>query len=272
MTSIPALSDMEAVILCGGLGTRLREETEFKPKPMVEIGGRPILWHIMQRYARYGVRRFVLCLGYKGDSIRDYFLNFRHYNSDFTVRLSTSDVMSHGSGKIPDWEVVLAETGENTMTGSRISRAMQHIKNDQFFVTYGDGVADVDIGSLYQSHLSAGKWATLTSVRPASRYGEITISDKGIVEYFMEKPQVSEGSINGGYFVFNKETFRKFGPANPIKEQNVFLEKDILTKLAEANQLFAYRHEGFWQCMDTYREMQLLNDAWNAGNAPWILP
>lgn len=270
MTAVPAIQDMEAVILCGGLGTRLREETEFKPKPMVEIGGRPILWHIMQRYASFGVRRFILCLGYKGDSIRDYFLNFRHYNADFTVRLNSGDVMNHGNTKLPDWEVVLAETGENTMTGSRIAHVMPHIRGDMFFATYGDGVSDVDILSLYQAHLSARKMATMTAVYPPSRYGEITTDENGTVQYFMEKPQVSEGAINGGFFVFSKDVFRKFGPANAMKEPNVFLEKDILTKLSEAQQLWAYRHEGYWQCMDTYREMQMLNDLWNTGNAPWV--
>lgn len=268
MRRYPEINQMEAVILCGGLGTRLREETEFKPKPMVEIGGYPILWHIMQRYAKFGVRRFVLCLGYKGNAIRDYFLNFRHYNSDFAVNLRSRDIMGL-DGDVPDWEVVLAETGDTTMTGSRIARAMRHVRGDHFFATYGDGVANVDIGALYETHKRCGTLATLTAVNPPSRYGEIKMHEDGTVDYFIEKPQMGAGMINGGFFVLSKEMFRRFGPADPMEDSQVFLEKDMLSALVAEKQLSAYTHGGYWQCMDTYREMQLLNELWAAGEAPW---
>lgn len=258
---------MEAVILCGGLGTRLREETEFKPKPMVEIGGYPIVWHIMRRYAMFGVRRFILCLGYKGNIIRDYFLNYRCYHSDFTVNLKFGSVDIHGRD-VEDWEIVLADTGENTQTGSRIARALPHIKNERFFATYGDGVAKIDINALYQHHTKKKLLATLTAVHPSSRYGEIKIED-GHVNYFAEKPQVTRDAINGGYFVFEKEVFRKYGPADPFKQPDVFLETGILEALANDQQLAAYQHGDFWQCMDTFREMQMLNRMWEEGNAPW---
>lgn len=261
------IAEMEAVILCGGLGTRLREETEFKPKPMVEIGGKPIVWHIMNRYAKYGVKRFILCLGYKGDIIRDYFLNYRSYHSDITVNLKTGSTLVHNEID-DDWEIVLAETGELTQTGSRLARIIPHIKNDTFFATYGDGVAEIDIEALYQFHQSKNTLATLTAVHPSSRYGEIKI-ENGNVNYFAEKPQVTQDAINGGYFVLQKSLFNLYGPSNPIKENDVFLETGILEKLANDKQLSAYQHKGFWQCMDTYREMQLLNKLWDSGDAPW---
>lgn len=263
-----ALHQMEAVILCGGLGTRLREETEFKPKPMVEIGGHPIVWHIMRRYAMFGVRRFILCLGYKGDSIRDYFLNYRCYHSDFTVHLKKGDVEIHDQVNVEDWEIVLAETGLHTQTGSRIARALQHVRNPTFFATYGDGVARIDIKKLFEHHQQKGKLATLTAVHPSSRYGEIKI-ENGQVNYFAEKPQVTRDAVNGGYFVFEKDAIRQFGPADPFVQHDVFLETGILEQLANSGQLSAYQHHDFWQCMDTYREMQLLNRLWDEGNAPW---
>lgn len=261
------LSQMEAVILCGGLGTRLREETEFKPKPMVEIGGYPIVWHIMKRYAQFGVRRFILCLGYKGDIIRDYFLNYRYYHSDFTVNLKSGSVSVHDYQE-EDWDIVLAETGESTQTGSRICQVLPHIRGERFFATYGDGLAKINMNLLLSHHLERQRLATLTAVKPSSRYGEIKICN-GDVNYFAEKPQVTRGAINGGFFVFEKSLFQKYGPLDPIREPNCFLETDVLEHLARDHQLSAFELGDFWQCMDTYREMKLLNTLWQAGDAPW---
>ncbi len=260
----PAANGMQAVILCGGLGTRLREETEFKPKPMVEIGGRPILWHIMRHYRQYGVRDFVLCLGYKGDAIRDYFLNYKNYNQDLAIDLESGRIESlGGNGKASDWRVVMAETGDNTQTGSRLKKALRHVKGDRFFATYGDGVADVDLAKLLAYHEQNEQLATVTAVHPSSRFGELSI-DGGLVQAFQEKPQVTDGWINGGFFVFDSQAFDRF-PA----DQNLALETGLLEPLAEAKELAVYQHHGFWQCMDTFREMTLLNELWSSGNAPW---
>ncbi|MBL8697267.1 MAG: glucose-1-phosphate cytidylyltransferase [Alphaproteobacteria bacterium] len=256
-------SGLEAVILCGGLGTRLREETEYKPKPMVEIGGRPILWHIMKTYAAFGVRDFVLCLGYRGDRIRDYFLNYRHRQADLAVELSDSSVEVLGGGDVEDWRVVLADTGAETQTGGRIKRALRYVRGERFFATYGDGVADVDIGRLLAFHERAGRAATVTAVRPSSRYGEIVI-DAGVVRTFQEKPQVNDGWINGGYFVFERRAFDHVS-----MDPRLTLESDVIPDIVGRGDLAAYPHEGFWQCMDTYREMVLLNDLWARGQAPW---
>lgn len=258
------LRSLDAVILCGGLGTRLREETEFRPKPMVEIGGKPILWHIMRRYHKYGVRRFILCLGYKGDAIRDYFLNYRLRNADFSIGLKSHDVTVLSDETTEDWEVVLCETGDTTMTGGRIKRALHHVRSDDFFVTYGDGVADIDIGKLWNAHQTAGRLATVTAVHPSSRYGEIAVKNDAVL-HFAEKPQVHDGWINGGFFVFKRKAFQ-----NLSDEPGVVLESDVLPRLVENGQLGAYQHDGFWQCMDTYREMLLLNSLWESGNAPWL--
>jgi glucose-1-phosphate cytidylyltransferase len=258
------LHEMEAVILCGGQGTRLREETEFKPKPMVEIGGRPILWHIMRRYAKFGVRRFILCLGYKGEVIRDYFLRYRYRNADVVVSLRWNDVQILGDEPAEDWEVVLADTGDETMTGGRIRRALKHVKGERFFATYGDGVADVDVSNLLDTHMAGKRLATVTAVHPSSRYGEIDIRN-GSVASFYEKPQVTEGWINGGFFVFERAAFNDVGD-----HPGLVLESDVLPKLAELQQLSAYHHDGFWQCMDTYREMLMLNAIYAQGKAPWI--
>jgi glucose-1-phosphate cytidylyltransferase len=256
-------AELEAVILCGGQGTRLREETEFKPKPMVEIGGRPILWHIMRRYHRYGVRRFVLCLGYKGAVIRDYFLNYRQHQGDVTVQMGTGTVQFHSSAS-EDWEVVLADTGESTMTGGRMKQALRHVRGPAFFATYGDGVADIDLARLLEAHEKGGRLATVTAVHPSSRYGEIDLAH-GAVSTFAEKPQVTDGWINGGYFVFSRDAFREV-PDDP----GVVLEADVLPRLAASGQLTAFQHGGYWQCLDTYREMLALNQAWDQGRAPWL--
>jgi len=257
------LDGLAVVLLCGGLGTRLREETEFKPKAMVEIGGRPIMWHIMKHYRHYGARRFVLCLGYKGDVIREYFLNYPLYNSDFSVDFATGDVEPMSNECEEDWKVVLAETGRDTLTGSRIRRALRYIEGDTLLATYGDGVADIDLDRLLAHHRASGRLATVTAVRPSSRFGELSIDDN-LVTRFREKPQVAEGWINGGFFVFDKRAFDRVRP-----DENVPLEEAVLETLAGEGQLAVYKHHGFWQSMDTYREMTLLNEMWASGRAPW---
>lgn len=260
----PDLPDMEAIILCGGMGTRIREETETRPKPMIDIGGKPILWHIMKMYAAIGVRHFILCLGYKGDVIRDYFLNYRLRSSDFTVDLSTGAVELQNSGPSEDWRVTLLETGAMTNTGGRMKRACEKARNDTFFATYGDGVASVNLRALYDFHKASGKVATVTSVHPRARFGELEI-ENGVVTGFAEKPQTTSGSINGGFFVFEKSAF-----ADVSDDPNLSLENDILSNLSTSGCLGAYEHDGFWQCMDTYREMLALNEIWEQGNAPWL--
>lgn len=254
---------MKVAILAGGVGSRLSEETQTKPKPMVEIGGRPILWHIMRRYHRFGVRRFVLCLGYKGEAIRDYFLNYRLRRCDVTVRLRDHEVEVHGADDAEDWEVVLADTGDATMTGGRIKRALRHVRGERFFATYGDGVADIDVARLLAAHVDGGRLATVTAVHPSSRYGEIDVGH-GVVRTFSEKPQVADGWINGGFFVFERKAFDGVDDA-----PGVVLETDVLPPLAARGELSAYQHDGFWQCMDTYREMVMLNQLWERGDAPW---
>jgi len=257
------LHEMTAVILCGGMGTRLREETEFKPKPMVEIGGRPILWHIMKHYAHFGVRNFVLCLGYRGDVIRDYFLNYQVRNCDFAVDLRTGGIETLSNGIAEDWRVVLAETGQDTLTGSRLRRVLPYLRGNSFFATYGDGLSDVDLDALLAHHRRSGRAATVTAVHPSSRYGELSIHG-GLVKSFHEKPQVTEGWINGGFMVFEHRAFDGLGPTD-----NVALETGVLEALARQGELAVYQHDGFWQSMDTYREMCLLNELWANGEAPW---
>lgn len=254
----------DVVILCGGLGTRLREETEFKPKPMVEVGNKPILWHIMKHYHQAGSANFILCLGYKGDVIRDYFLNYRRHNSDFAVDFGSGNIETLSNGFDEDWRVVLAETGKDTLTGARIRRALRYVRGDTFFATYGDGLSDVDLDALLAHHRQSGKLATVTAVHPSSRYGELAIAD-GMVKTFAEKPQTTSGWINGGFLVFEKAAFDRVR----LEDDSVSLEQGVLEYLAADNQLAVYQHPGFWQCMDTYREMQLLNEMWADGRAPW---
>jgi glucose-1-phosphate cytidylyltransferase len=260
-----AAKDLSVVILCGGLGTRLREETEFKPKPMVEIGGRPILWHIMKHYRHYGARHFVLCLGYKGEAIRDYFLNYPLRNADFEIDLATGAVETLSDRSEEDWRVVLAETGRDSLTGARMRQALRYVNGDLFFGTYGDGVSDIDLDRLLAHHVAGGKLATVTAVRPSSRFGELSISG-GLVRRFREKPQVTEGWINGGFFVFHRRALELVRPTD-----NVPLEEAVLEQLANQGQLAVYQHHGFWQSMDTFREMQLLNDMWASGRSPWAV-
>jgi glucose-1-phosphate cytidylyltransferase len=255
---------MKVVLLAGGLGTRLREETEFRPKPMVDVGGRPILWHIMKSYAHYGFTDFVVCLGYKGDVIRDYFLNYENRHRDVTVTLGSRDVDVLSNHEETGWRVTLAETGEKTLTGGRLRRVAPYLGREPFMVTYGDGVADIDIKRLVAFHEGHGKLGTITAVRPSSRFGEVVI-DRGVVQAFAEKPQVHAGWINGGFFVFQPEVL------DLLTGDHQSLEQSVLEKLTAMNQLAVYEHHGFWQCMDTYREMEFLNDLWARNRASWAV-
>jgi len=255
---------MKVVVLCGGLGTRLREETEFRPKPMVDIGGRPILWHIMKMYAHHGLRDFVLCLGYRGSMIKEYFLNYEAMNSDFRVCLGRkSQIQFMGAHQEQDFAVTLADTGLETMTGGRLKRVSRYLENDEtFLLTYGDGVSDVNIRALIDFHLSHGRLATVTSVSPVSRFGMLDIDSQGTVQRFAEKPQ-ADGSISAGFFVFNRKVL------DYLDGDNSILEREPLEKLAKQGELMAYRHRGFFYAMDTYREYQFLNELWAANQAPW---
>jgi glucose-1-phosphate cytidylyltransferase len=256
------MAPVQAVILCGGLGTRLSEETELRPKPMVEIGGKPILWHIMKTYSHYGIVDFILCLGYKGDQIRDYFLNYSTMNSD--VRVSVGDRSVEHLEAFHDeasWRVVMAETGPLTPTGGRIHRIGKYLTGDDFFVTYGDGVANVDLKAQLVFHRAQGKLATVTGVRPASRFGELRLRGD-LVSEFREKPQLEEGWINGGYFVFKRDALRYLKPDST-------LEGEPLEGLARDGQLAIFRHEGYWRPMDTMRERRALEEEWAGGHPAW---
>ncbi len=253
--------NIPVVILCGGMGTRLREETEYKPKPMVEIGGRPVLWHIMKLYAHYGFRRFILCLGYKGSVIKDYFLNYEAMSNDFSVHLGHQSRVTYQSDHAEqDFEVTLVDTGLRTMTGGRVKRIERFVDTDTFMVTYGDGLANLHIGDLVDYHFSHGKLATLTATRPPSRYGILDLQNSGQIGRFREKVQTDW--INGGFFVFNRRVF-------DYLDSECVLEQDPLERLAESSQLMGFRHEGFWIGMDTYREYEMLNQMWDAGVAAW---
>jgi glucose-1-phosphate cytidylyltransferase len=252
---------MKVVILCGGMGTRLAEETNVLPKPMVEIGGKPILWHIMNIYSHYGYNEFIIALGYKGDKIKEYFLNYRNLESDLTIELKTGNTtISPKCNR--DWTVHLVDTGLHTLTGGRIKRLTPLLKDEPFMVTYGDGVANVDIAKLVEFHKSKGKIATVTAVKPTARFGGIKFSDD-IVTDFEEKPQSGEGMINGGFFVFEPDIL------DMIEDDKTILERVPLHNLVMNNQLAAFRHEGFWQCMDTIREKQLLQNLWDSNEAQW---
>lgn len=251
---------MKVVILCGGQGTRLREETEIQPKPMVGIGGKPILWHIMNIYSFYGYNEFVLALGYKGEMIKEYFLNYCHHQSDLSIDLRTGKVTTVNNN-VKDWMVHLVDTGLNSMTGGRLHRLQKMLK-ETFMLSYGDGVSDVNIDNLLEFHKSHGKHATVTAVRPAARFGGINFNGDQVVE-FKEKPQTGEGWINGGFFVFEPAVF------NYLRGDETILEKDPLENLAKDGQLMAYKHYGFWQCMDTVRDRDVLEKIWQSGKAPW---
>jgi len=254
---------MKAVILCGGFGTRLREETEYKPKPMVDIGGYPIIWHIMNICSVHGIDDFVLALGYKGDVIKQYFLNYYHSTSDLTINLQDGSVNAKRNCQ-RDWRVRLVDTGQNTMTGGRIKRLKDYVGNETFLATYGDGVSDVDIKKVVEFHKSHGKLATVTAVRPSARFGGIAF-DGDRVKEFKEKPQTGEGWINGGFFIFEPSIF------DYISDDSTVLEQDPLEKLTKDGELMAYKHSGFWQCMDTMRDRELLQSLWDSGNPPWKL-
>jgi glucose-1-phosphate cytidylyltransferase len=254
---------MKVIILAGGFGTRLSELTEAIPKPMVSIGGRPIIWHVMRNYARFLHKDFYVALGYKAEIIKDYFLHYRSLNADFTVNLSTGSVSPHQIDDA-DWQVTLVQTGLESMTGGRVKRMQSFIGDEPFMLTYGDGVANIDIDALLAFHRSHGKMVTVTAVHPSARFGELLIeSDK--VKFFEEKPQMKGGWINGGYFVIQPEFF------DLIKNDETILERDPLEKVAKMGELMAFRHNGFWQCMDTKRDRDKLEDLWHPSNAPWII-
>ncbi|MDA5095736.1 glucose-1-phosphate cytidylyltransferase [Aliiroseovarius sp. KMU-50] len=256
---------MQVAILCGGLGTRIREETELKPKPMIEIGRRPILWHIMQYYSSFGHNDFVLCTGYKSDVIKQYFLNYRNFSQDIEIDLRADTVSNLEQTEVlPPWKIRIQNTGIHTQTGSRLKQAMQHVDDDLFLATYGDGVANIDISAVVAHHKQSGKLATVTAVRPSSRFGELAIEGNTVTS-FSEKPQTGQGWINGGFFVFHRSVFERL----PENQNDIELEKNVLEELSEQGELSVYRHDGFWQCMDTSREMELLETYWENGNAPW---
>ena len=253
---------MKAVILCGGLGTRLSEETQYKPKPMVEVGERPILWHIMKMYERHGVNDFVLALGYKGDVVKDYFLNYHARQSDLTVQLRGGKV-DYSNPTAEAWNVKLVDTGVATMTGGRLRRLEDLVRpTGTFMLTYGDGVANIDLGELLAFHRSHGRLATVTAVRPPVRFGDLRI-ERGRVVNFAEKPQAAEGWINGGFFVFEPGVF------DVIDGDATMLEREPLERLTRRGELMAFEHGGFWQCMDTLRDKTALDGLWASGNAPW---
>lgn len=253
---------MKVVILAGGLGTRMREETEFRPKPMVDIGGKPVLWHIMKNYAAHGHTEFVICAGYKGEQIKNYFYNYAASNMDFTVKLGDQEsVKFHGSHEESGWTVTVADTGLETPTGGRLRRISRHVEGEPFFCAYGDGIADVDISSLWDRHQSAGRLATVTVAKPESRFGIVNLNQHGVVESFLEKPVVAD-PVSIGFFVFNPEIL------SSLSDESV-LEELPLRTLAMRDELAAFEHTGFWQPMDTHREYQVLNSLWATGKAPW---
>ncbi|HMB96341.1 MAG TPA: glucose-1-phosphate cytidylyltransferase [Tepidisphaeraceae bacterium] len=253
---------MKVVILAGGMGTRFPEETDVKPKPMVEIGGKPILWHIMQHYSGYGFNEFVICLGYRGESVKRFMMEFAKLNSNMTVKLRSGDIMRHGEGAQCHWTVDLVDTGVNTETGGRIKRVREYIGNAPFMMTYGDGVCDVNLTELLAFHKKQGKLATLTAVHPPARFGHMHI-DGELITKFSEKSQVEAGWINGGFFVLEPKIF------DYIDGDETWFERDVLDKLASEKQLTAFKHGNFWQCMDTLRDKRLLEELWDSGKAPW---
>ena len=258
---------MQVMILCGGLGTRLREETEYRPKPMVEVGGRPILWHIMKGYATHGFKEFILCLGYKGSMIKDYFLNYETFANDFTLTLGAAKkVKFHNAHTEEGWKITFVETGAATMTGGRVIRALPYITSENFALTYGDGLSDVDVKSELAFHLKHGRQATVAAVNAPSRFGEMGIDELEHVNHFEEKPETTTGRINGGFFILKRAGLESY--LQPADEDLIW-ERQPLEKLAQAKQLKAFQHSGYWQPMDTYREFEMLNKLWAGGKAPW---
>ena len=257
--------NIPVVILCGGLGTRLREETEFKPKPMVKIGDRPLMWHIMKIYARYGFTRFVFCLGYKGWMIKEYFFHYEMMNNDTTIKLGTnSGFKIHNTHDEENWEITLCNTGSIALKGARLKRIEKYIDTDQFMVTYGDGVADIDIGELVTFHKSHGKTATVTGVRPKFlRFGELNIQEDQVTR-FDEKPKYNGNYVNGGFFIFNRNIF------NYLEDRDdCDLEVGPLDQISKKGELMVYKHNKFWACMDTIRDAEYLNNLWNSNQAEW---
>lgn len=254
---------MKILILAGGYGSRLSEETTIKPKPMVEIGGKPILWHIMKIYSTYGFNDFVILCGYKGYLIKEYFANYYRHMADMTIDMSTNSTQYHANHAEP-WKVTLIDTGENTMTGGRIKRVQKYIGNESFMLTYGDGVADIDIDALLTFHKAHGKYITMTSVQPEGRFGSLNISAKNEVISFIEKPKGDGSWINGGFFVCQPEVF------NYVKDDSTIFERDPLESLAKDGELLAYRHYGFWKPMDTLRDKHQLEEMIEKKIAPWI--
>jgi len=252
---------MKTVILCGGLGTRLSDETIVRPKPMIEVGGRPILWHILKQYAFHGFKEFVLALGFKGEVIKRYFLEYYHLDSDLTVNLQCGEAAAHGR-QHEDWLVHLVDTGMHTQTGGRIKRLASQLAGETFLLTYGDGVSNVDLRRVLEFHRAHGRLATVTAVRPPARFGGL-VFDGDLVSEFSEKPQIGEGWINGGFFVLEPAVLDYIGG-----DETVF-EREPLERLARDRQLAAFRHEDFWQCMDTLRDARLLESLWESGRAPW---
>jgi glucose-1-phosphate cytidylyltransferase len=253
---------MKVIILAGGFGSRLSEETILRPKPMVEIGGKPILWHVMNIYAAHGFSEFIIALGYKAEVVKEYFLNFYALNNDITIDLATGRTTVH-DGKQPDWKIHLVDTGADTQTGGRIKRLGRWLgKDEEFMLTYGDGVASVDIKALLSFHRSHGKLATVTTVRPPARFGSV-VCEGDRVTAFTEKPQTIDGRINGGFFILNRRVM------DYIEGDKTIWEREPLERLARDGQLMSYRHDGFWQPMDTLREKQLLEKLWESGEAPW---
>ena len=253
---------MKVILLAGGFGTRLAEYTDVIPKPMVPVGGKPILWHIMQTYAKFGHKDFYVALGYKAEVIKDYFLNYRALNADFTVDLASGKVVSHQTDPV-DWRVTLVNTGDRSMTGGRVKRMKSFIGDEPCLLTYGDGVADIDLDALLAFHKSHGKLVTVSAVRPAARFGELEIDQSRVVS-FQEKPQLHDGWINGGYFVVEPAFF------DLIEGDHTLLEREPLEQATRAGQLMAYRHEGFWHCMDTKRDHEFFEDLYKK-DSPWII-
>ncbi len=254
---------MKVVILAGGFGTRLSEYTKLVPKPMVEIGNKPILWHIMNHYARFGYKEFIIALGYKGEVIKNYFLQYYALNNDFTMDLSDGQIRYINERPL-DWKVSLVDTGSNSMTGGRILRLKELVGEEDFMVTYGDAVSDVNIGKLVEAYKASGRLAMVTAVHPTARFGELQIDDDLYVREFKEKPQINQGWINGSFFVLSPKVF------DYIRDDSTVFEREPLEQLASDGELKTYLHEGFWQCMDTARDRDYLNKLWDEGNAPWL--
>ena len=255
---------MKVAILAGGVGTRLVEETEVKPKPMVEIAGRPILWHIMKHYSYYGYHRFILALGYKGEYVKNYFYNYRIFSNDFTIEMHPEkEPQIHGLSDESHWEITLVDTGLNTLKGGRIKRLERYVKSDNFHLTYGDGVSNVNLNELDRFHMKHGNIGTITGVHPPSRFGEMLIEGDNVI-HFEEKPQLSTGIINGGFFVFNRKFFDYL-----TADDKCDFEFGPLQKIASEKELKVFKHDGFWQCMDTIRERDYLNSLWELGSPPW---